>query len=186
MAERSLVTERLDLRPVTEADLPWLLAEMNTAEVMRHLGGPRSDEAIAESVAIDLAAMAEGSGIRFTIWLRDSQCRVGRTGLLTVRSPAAPDGLRGQPEIGWSLASAYEGQGYATEAARALLAYGFEILGLAAVYAQASDANVGSTRLMGRLGLLRAAGLDYNDPEYAPEENPTRVYRLTREQWSKQ
>ncbi|RIV92294.1 N-acetyltransferase [Aurantiacibacter xanthus] len=186
MADLILATERLDLRPVSEADLPWLLAEMNTPEVMRHLGGPRSEQAVTENLAADLAAMAEGRCIRWTIWHRDSQCRVGRTGLFFIRSAAAPDGLRGQREIGWSLASAHEGYGYATEAARAALAYAFETMGAEAVYAQASDHNGPSTRLMARLGLLRVPDFDYDDPDYERQENPTRVYGLTRAQWSTQ
>ena len=186
MADLVLATERLDLRPVSEADLPWLLAEMNTPEVMRHLGGSRSEEAVAKNLADDLAAMAEGTCIRWTIWNRETQRRIGRTGLFRVRSPAAPDGLRGQREIGWSLASACEGQGYATEAARAVLAHAFDTLGFEVIYAQASDNNGPSTRLMARLGLSRVPEFDYDDPDYERQENPTRVYRLTRAQWSTQ
>ena len=186
MADLALATERLDLLPVSEADLPWLLAEMNTPEVMRHLGGPRSEEVLAETLAADLLAFEEGNYIRWTIWHRDRRCRVGRTGLFHVRSEAAPDGLRGQREIGWSLASSHEGNGYATEAARAVLACAFDRFGCEAVYAQASDNNGPSTRMMARLGLSRVPELDYDDPEYEPVENPTRVYRLTRAQWSEQ
>ncbi|OYX65617.1 MAG: hypothetical protein B7Y88_08195 [Sphingomonadales bacterium 32-64-17] len=186
MADLVLATERLDLRPVSEADLSWLLAEMNTPAVMRHLGGPRSEQAVRESLAADLAALADATYIRWTIWHRDAQCRVRRTGLFHVRSPAAPGGLRGQREVGWSLASAHEGHGYATEAARAVLAYAFETAGCEAVYAQASDNNGPSTRMMARLGLTRVPEFDYDDPEYEPEENPTRVYRVTRSQWSVQ
>lgn len=184
MADHALATERLDLLPVAQADLPWLLAEMNTPEVMRHLGGPRSKQAVEESLATDIAAWADKSYMRWTIWHRETQCRVGRIGLFNVRAAAAPEHLRGQREIGWSLASPHTGKGYATEAARAALAHAFDRLGNEVVYAQTSDNNAGSSRLMARLGLSRASEFDYDDPEYEPAENPTRVYRITRAQWS--
>jgi hypothetical protein len=40
--------------------------------------------------------------------------------------------------------------------------------------------------VMERLGMERAQALDYDDPAYPPEENPTKVYRLTREAWEAQ
>ena len=78
------------------------------------------------------------------------------------------------------------GQGYATEAARAVLALVFGRFGQPVVASQTSEANRGSWRVMGRLGMERAEALDYDDPAYPPEENPTKVYRLTREAWAAQ
>jgi RimJ/RimL family protein N-acetyltransferase len=64
-----------------------------------------------------------------------------------------------QAAIGWGLGFEHRGQGYATEAARALLAYGFSELDLHRIYAKTSSRNPGSYRVMERLGMRREAEL---------------------------
>jgi ribosomal-protein-alanine N-acetyltransferase len=64
-----------------------------------------------------------------------------------------------QAAIGWGLGVAHRGQSYATEAARALLAYGFSDLDLHRIYAKTSSRNPGSYRVMERLGMRREAEL---------------------------
>jgi RimJ/RimL family protein N-acetyltransferase len=64
-----------------------------------------------------------------------------------------------QGEIGWALGVDYRGQGHATEAAKALVAYGFTSLGLHRIYATTSSANPGSWRVMERLGMRPEAHL---------------------------
>lgn len=109
---------------------------------------------------------------------------IGRCGLFSVRSDAAPDELRGQTEIGWTFAQDSWGQGYATEAAQAVLGLAFDSLGCPVVYSQTSDSNAASSRMMARLGLGLCASLSYLDPDYPPADNPTIVYRLRREEWA--
>lgn len=173
-------TERLILRPPTADDLPWILAHMNTPAVMRHLGGVRLDATVAERFASDIADVAETGSGRWIVWLRGEECRVGRCGLFRMSSEAAPEALCWQPEIGWTLAERYWGQGYASEAARAVLDYGFDALGYSVIYSQTSASNAASTRLMERLGLERMSELDYIDPDYPAADNPTTVYRALR------
>jgi ribosomal-protein-alanine N-acetyltransferase len=60
-------------------------------------------------------------------------------------------------EIGWVFNRAYHGQGYATEAAVALLQYGFEALQLHRVVATSQPENVASCRVMEKLGMRREA-----------------------------
>ena len=177
-ADGALATERLILRPPVAEDLPWVLADMNTEAVMRHIGGVRSPEAVAESLADDVAAFGGGGYRRWTVWLRDGTVRVGRIGLFHVRSPAAPRVLQGEREIGWTLAEKHWGKGYASEAARAVIAYAFATLALPVLWSQTSDSNLGSTRMMKRLGFARRAEFDYVDPDYPPEDNPTTVWSL--------
>lgn len=176
-------TERLILRLPVADDLSWVLENVNTPAVMRHLGGARLAATVAERLASDIADVAETGSGRWILWLRDENRRIGRCGLFRVSSQAAPETLRGQPEIGWTLAEAFWGKGYASEAARAVLEFGFVSLGLPVIYAQTSDSNRGSTRLMERLGLVRTAMLDYVDPDYPAADNPTTVYRMSRAEW---
>jgi RimJ/RimL family protein N-acetyltransferase len=60
-------------------------------------------------------------------------------------------------EIGWVFDRAYHGQGYATEAAVALLQYGFEALHLHRIIATCQPENVASCRVMEKLGMRREA-----------------------------
>jgi RimJ/RimL family protein N-acetyltransferase len=108
---------------------------------------------------------------------------IGKCGLARIDTDLAPDGLRDQVQIGWSLRADHWGHGYATEAARAFLAIGFERFQLPVIYAQTSERNRGSWRVMERLNMTRLAELDYDDPEYPPEDNPTMVWGLRRETW---
>ena len=177
-------TDRLVLRPPTVDDLSWIRAEMNSEAVMRHLGGVRSDAEVADGLAADIAAFGKSAGHRrWTIWRRDDERRIGRCGLFHVRGDAAPEGLRGANEIGWTLAEWAWGRGYATEAARAVLSYGFGTSHFPAIFAQTSDSNIGSTRMMARLGFERLPGLDYFDPDYPAKDNPTTVWRIACEAW---
>ena len=61
----------------------------------------------------------------------------------------------GQGEVGWALAAEHRGQGYATEAAGALIAYGFYSLGLRRIHADTGIDNLASMRMMERLGMRR-------------------------------
>lgn len=184
MAEAgTLETPRLILRPPVAEDLPWLLATMNTDAVMRHLAGVRTAEEVAEGLAADIAAFATPGGHRrWTVWLRDgperASERVGRVGLFHVRSPAAPSALQGQREIGWTFAESHWGKGYATEAAERALGFAFGDMGLPRIFSQTSESNVGSTRMMQRLGFTFRPELGYDDPDYPPQDNPTTVWSL--------
>ncbi len=178
MADDTLATERLALRPPVAEDLPWLLEHVNTEGVMRYLAGVRSAQAVAESLADDVDAFHTGGHQRWTVWLRDGETRVGRVGLFHLRSPAAPPVLQGQREIGWTFAQGHWGKGYATEAARAVIAYAFDRLALPLLYSQTSDSNAPSTRMMQRLGFTLRPEFGYVDPDYPPQDNPTTVWSM--------
>lgn len=180
-------TARLALYPPQQDDLAFIQAEINTASMMAYLGGAvRSAAETEQGLADDIAAFANGEWLRWTVRRRDDGRRIGRIGLFTVRSASAPEALRGQREIGWMLAEAAQGQGYASEAARAVLAYGFSQLDLSEIYSQTSDSNAPSTRMMQQLGFTRRRELEYVDPDYPAADNPTTVYCLTRTAWSAQ
>jgi len=64
-----------------------------------------------------------------------------------------------QAEIGWALKAAYRGRGYATEAARRMIRFGFENLGMHRIYAECDPENRASLRMMERLGMRWEAHL---------------------------
>jgi RimJ/RimL family protein N-acetyltransferase len=86
-------------------------------------------------------------------------------------------------EVGWRLARAHWGRGYATEAARATVADGFERLGLAEIVSFTTPANLRSRAVMEKLGMRRDAADDFDHPS-VPEGHPMRrhvLYRLSRQ-----
>ena len=65
----------------------------------------------------------------------------------------------------------------------AVLALAFVQFDRPVVYGQTSENNRASWRVMERLGMERLTRLDYDDPAYPPEENPTKIYGLQRDAW---
>jgi RimJ/RimL family protein N-acetyltransferase len=85
-------------------------------------------------------------------------------------------------EIGWALAPDAWGAGYAAEAARAVIADGFGRHGLAEILAYTGATNLRSQAVMRRLGMVRAAGRDFDHPKLSPDHPLRRhiVYSLKR------
>jgi len=85
-------------------------------------------------------------------------------------------------EIGWRLAADYWSRGYATEGARAALAFGFESLGLAEIVSFTVPANLRSRRVMEKLGMIHDPRDDFDHPLLPTGHGLSRhvLYRATR------
>ena len=178
-------TARLILRAPEPQDLDWQLEWLNTPAVMRFLGGEaRPPEAVAAGFDRNVAAMAKGEPAFWTVVLRETDQIIGKCGLSRIEEEPSPAPIKGGIQIGWSLAEPFWRQGLAGEAAQAVLAAGFAKSSVAEFWAQTSDSNAASTRMMTRLGLSRCPDLCYFDPDYPPADNPTIVYRIGREEWA--
>jgi ribosomal-protein-alanine N-acetyltransferase len=108
---------------------------------------------------------------------------IGFTGLLVPRLTAH---FTPCVEVGWRLAFAYWGSGYATEAARLALGYGFGTLGLSDVVSYTTVANRRSRAVMERLGMRRDPAEDFDHPGL-PDGHPQRphvLYRLGADSFS--
>lgn len=91
-------------------------------------------------------------------------------------------------EIGWRFARRYWGQGYASEAARAALDYGFSALGLPEIVAFTSVNNVRSIAVMRRIEMTNDPADDFLHP-LLPEGHPVRphvLFRVTARQYARQ
>lgn len=183
MSDVVIETERLALRHWREDDLDLWLAHLNTPEVRAYLGGVETAEKVAEKFAKLERAWAEDGFSFLAVERREDGELLGTCGIARIDTECAPPELRGAIQIGWQLRADCWGQGYGTEAAAAVLEMAFERFGLEIVYGQTSERNVPSWRLMERVGMRRLADLDYPDPDYPPEDNPTMVYGLAREDW---
>jgi RimJ/RimL family protein N-acetyltransferase len=181
MADVFAETERLVLRRELPGDLAIWLEHMNTPVVQAMVGGVQPPEKIAESFA--RMAAGEGALAFYFVALKADGTLIGKAGLSPIETACAPDELKGAVQVGWTLRADFWGQGYAREAAEAALALAFEQLTLPRIYAQTSERNAASWGLMQRLGMARRRDLDYPDPEYPPEDNPTMVWDLDRAGW---
>jgi RimJ/RimL family protein N-acetyltransferase len=88
-------------------------------------------------------------------------------------------------EIGYRLARSAWGQGYATEAAREAVRYGFERAGLPEIVSMTARQNVRSRAVMRRLGMTHEPAEDFDHPR-VPDGHPLKrhvLYRLTLEEW---
>ncbi|WP_330294709.1 GNAT family N-acetyltransferase [Streptomyces sp. NBC_00503] len=139
-----ITTERLRLRPLTEADTDWWVRLHADAEVNRFVGGYTREQAAARLHAIEQQWTQRGHGL-CAVELRSTGEAIGRSGLNWWEE-------FGETEIGWTLASPYWGRGYATEAARAVLDWGFGPLGLKQITAMIHPDNTASAAVARRLG----------------------------------
>jgi RimJ/RimL family protein N-acetyltransferase len=143
-----LTTKRIGFRCWAEGDLPLALGLWGDPEVMRFLDarGPLTEEQVRLRLAREAATQQEHGVQYWPIFLLAGGDHLGCSGL----RPSKPD--EGVYEIGFHLRPAYWGQGYAGEAARAVLEHAFSRLRARAVFAGHDPANDGSRRLLARLG----------------------------------
>jgi len=172
---------RIRLRPWRlPADLDGLFAINGDAEAMRHFAKTHTraeSDAWGRSIAGHFDA--HGWGFWVVEWPGIAPL-AGVVGLqhVTFDAPFTP-----AVEIGWRIATRFQRQGLAEEAARLALAHGFGPLALPRIVAFTPPANAPSWRLMERLGMARAA--DFEHPRL-PEGHRLRTHRLhalTRAGW---
>nr|WP_310525057.1 GNAT family N-acetyltransferase [Polymorphobacter sp.] len=122
--ERSITTDRLILAPHVRSDFADMAAMWSDAKIVRFLGGvPFTDE---ENWARLLRYAGSWSLLGYGFWAvrrRDTGEYVGDVGYLEGRRSGV-EGFLGDPEIGWSLSVAAQGQGFATEAVKSALYWG--------------------------------------------------------------
>ncbi len=177
------LTDRLVLRKWREDDLALWLAHLNTPAVKAYLGGVQDEERVATTFAKMLGAW-DADGFSFlAVERREDGLFLGACGIGRVLDEPAPEPLASGLQLGWQLRQEAWGQGYASEAARAMMAFAFEHLRQDTMWAQTSERNRGSWAVMAKLGMTRRAELDYSDPAYPPEDNPAMVWSLARGTW---
>lgn len=164
-----LETDRLLLRSWVEADRN-LFREINAdPKVMEYFPFRRS-HAEADALFERVNAMIKEDGLGFyAVELKAEGEAIGFCGL----APAHMPGIFPLEtiEIGWRLATRFWGNGYITEAARALLTEGLVAMGLQAIVSFAVAQNHRSTAVMERIGMRRCPDLDFDHPR-VPDTHP--------------
>lgn len=149
-----LETDRLTLRRLTVGDAPFMLDLLNQPSFLRFIGdrGVRSLEAARGYIARGPLASYERHGFGlYLVVLQTTGDALGICGLLQRDFLDAPD-------IGFAFLPRFWSQGYAFEAASAVLAYGRNALGIGRILAITAPDNTASIRLLEKLG-LRFQGL---------------------------
>jgi len=179
-----LRTARLILRAWRHEDLEPFAALNADPAVMEHFPGTLTRAASDAAAAHIRAELAERGFGLWAVEVPGEAEFVGFTGLSVVRFDA-PFTRAAQPseviEVGWRIARAHWGRGYAPEAAQAALRYGFEALGLGEIVAFTAIGNTRSRRVMEKLGMTHEPADDFEHPNLAPAHPLRRhvLYRAT-------
>lgn len=141
----TLNTERLRIRPYDLADVPSLHQLIGVREVAANL--LRVPHPYTEQDARSfINSSKESPEARFAVILRSEDIVIGGIGLDI--DPSHP-----RAELGYWLGVPYWGHGYATEAATAVLEYGFQTLGLHRIWASAFHYNEPSAKVLRKIGM---------------------------------
>jgi RimJ/RimL family protein N-acetyltransferase len=171
-------TQRLLLRQWRDADLEPF-AELNAdAEVMTHFPSLLTRER-SDALARDISYSIEEQG--WGLWAVEVIDGPSFIGFVGLNEPRFEAHFTPAVEVGWRLGREHWGYGYATEAARAAVDFGFEDLGLDEIVAMVAPANARSRAVAERLGMTRDPADDFDHPRVP--EGPLRrhvLYRLAR------
>ena len=181
MANRFLVIEtpRLRLRTWTDADIE-LWADMNAdPRVMEFFVEPTPRERSREQ-AERMRADLQRNGYGW--WIVERLDSPGFAGVVVADDIRWDTPFQPRREIGWRLPVLMWGQGFATEAASALMRYVFDELKWPEIVAMTSRLNVRSMRVMEKLGMTRDLNGDFDNPRvpFGHRIRPHVLYRKLR------
>ena len=150
-------SRRLVIRRFASGDAEGLASYRSDAEVARYQDWecPYPLNEAREFIASlhQLAPGTPGTWFQFAVSLGASGTLIGDAALRTGKS----DGR--QAELAFTFAAAHQGQGYATEAVRAVVQYAFETLAMHRVFSRTDARNLRAQRLLERLGFRREGEL---------------------------
>ena len=170
----TLETTRLRLRAYCEADIAELLPLIGTREVAAttlRIAHPYTEQ----DAPAFLALSRESDKLWLATTLRSDGRQIGGIGLRI-------DDQQKHAELGYWLGAPYWGQGYATEAAREILRYGFEDLGLHRIFASHFKHNPASGRILLKLG-MRHEGCQREHVRKWDQFVDSQLYGMLRQEW---
>lgn len=174
-----LATGRLILREFVEADVAAVHCYASDPEVVRYMSwGPNTEQDTREVVRRWLEQRAEKARRNFTlaIVLKDNGQLIGACSI-RVSDPERRSG-----HIGYCLNRGFWGRGYGTEAARALVEFGFEQLGLHRIFAKCDTQNLASARVLEKAGMRREGHLR-QDRLLRGEWRDSYLYAVLEQEW---
>lgn len=175
-----LRTERLLLRGWTPQDRDALASINADPRVMEFIGNPMTRPQ-SDAMADRIEAKFERQG--FGMWAVEVTGKTPIAGFVGLNRPEFEAPFMPAVEIGWRMGAEFWGCGYASEAAREVLRFGFEVIGLTEIVAFTAKRNVRSQRVMQRIGMTHDPQDDFDHPDVS-EDNPLRphvLYRIRRQ-----
>jgi [ribosomal protein S5]-alanine N-acetyltransferase len=176
-AYKTFETERLLLRPTSEADASFLLELLNMPKFLLHIGDRKvrtledAERYVQSRINIQLERLGYSS---YTVVRKSDGAKIGTCGLYD------REGLEGV-DIGFAFLPLYEKQGYAHEAAYAVLNAGFNVFHLECIQAITTVYNTDSQKLLEKLGLqyIEMVRIPNDDEELM-------LYRIDKRQFNSQ
>ncbi|HEV3484138.1 MAG TPA: GNAT family N-acetyltransferase [Vicinamibacterales bacterium] len=175
----TLTTARLILRPFTAADAPDVqryVSEREVAAMTLSIPHPYPDGAAEQWIGTHAAKYAEGQLASFAITERETRALVGAIGL-------HPEPPHNRAELGYWIGKPFWGRGYATEAAEAIIGFGFEALGLNKIHAAYFLNNPASARVIEKLGMAYEGHLREHDLKWGVYED-IKVHAILAREWA--
>jgi RimJ/RimL family protein N-acetyltransferase len=176
-------TERLRLRDVREDDLEILIAQSAEIEGRRGILSYQADEGYNRRVLMNALAQAkfpQRDAYTLSVELKNNQTLIGSCNIVNARRDSI------ETNIGWHYGSKFWGNGYGTEAARALLYIGFARRGAAEIFADCFADNRASIRVMEKIGMKSSRNLGLfnaiRGSSYG-EKRPAVRYIISKEKW---
>lgn len=165
-------TPRLRIRELVAEDLEHLLPVDNDPEAMRFITGRIKTREESEQAVTGMLKCYADHGFSFwPVELKDDGTFIGWAGFKFVENSE-------EIELGYRYAKQFWGHGYASEAAEAILHYGFEKLGFQRIVGRVAPENIASARVLEKIGMKFEKMTNYMT------ENDTRYYAIEKTTWN--
>jgi ribosomal-protein-alanine N-acetyltransferase len=151
-------TERLVLREIMDDDLPEIYYQRSDPEMMKYVDRTpaRSLGDAGEFIGRINAALQTNEGITWGITLKNEPKLIGNIGIWRIEKE------HHRAEIGYVLHTEHQSKGYASEALKAIINYGFSVMKLHSLEANVNPLNTASIKLLERNNFVKEAHFKEN------------------------
>ena len=179
MSERpTITTERIILRPFTLDDAPEvqrLAGDRDIASTTAGIPHPYEDGVAEEWISTHQERFDKGERVLFAITHGGQDYLIGSIGLIVAKE-------FDRAEIGYWIGKPYWNQGYCTEAAHAVVRYGFEVLGLNRIHASHLTRNPASGRVIQKIGMKHEGCARQHSKKWGNYDD-VEIYGILRNEW---
>jgi RimJ/RimL family protein N-acetyltransferase len=185
--ELRLTTARLLLRPFEPRDAPrvrLLAGVREVAATTLRIPHPYPASAAAEFIGVVRQGIRRGDEFGFAVTLRPARGRAGASGELIGAVGLHGNAEHDRAELGYWIGTDYWGRGYCTEAAAAVVRFGFEVLALHRIHAHCFAPNRSSGRVLQKLGMVYEGTLRQHVRKWG-EHVDLHCYAILRSNWER-
>ncbi len=175
----TLHTERLLLRPFVLADakdVQRLAGEKAIADTTANIPHPYLDGMAEKWIATHQERCEAGELVNFALVLQGAGVLIGAISLMDLSA------RHERGEFGYWIGQPYWNKGYCTEAAQAVLTYGFSLLGLNRIHGRFLKRNPASGRVMEKIGMIQEGCLRAHDKKWEQFEDSV-LYGILKSEW---